>query len=207
MKLVALSESVVDETAIRILAEAVLGREVTWQGPPRLQSRGWPAVLDQIPIVMKHAHYQTDATAVIVVVDTNSTPLHDPRHGDGQNPNCRLCRMRASAEKTLAQLSPNVGRLPPRVVFGAATPTIEAWYLCARSPYPSEQKWTAGGAVGYDNRSLKFAAYGVERASFSRMTEVAEIEAKRLATNLEALRLNFPIGFGALEGGLLALLK
>ena len=138
------------------------------------------------------------------VVDTNDSPLHDATHLGKPHADCRLCILRTIADTTLAQLAPIAGRPALRVALGAATPAIEAWYLCGKPPNPSERTWAAGGARGYDKQSLKRAAYGTDRANLPLMTTVAMAEAKRLSTNLGLLRVDFPRGFGALETDILA---
>jgi len=205
VRLVLLAESSADEAAIRILTEAIRGPAVRWLEPPTFRSRGWPAVVGQLPTVIRHAHYNSDATAVIAVVDTNDSPLHDAAHSGTPNPDCRLCALRTAAEETLAQLTPIAGRTALRVALGAATPAIEAWYLSGEKPYPSEQTWAAGGARGYDKKGLKRSVYGTDRANLPLMTRVAMAEAARLAAKLELLRTHFPRGYGALEAELLAL--
>ncbi|OLD38527.1 MAG: hypothetical protein AUI57_06680 [Candidatus Rokubacteria bacterium 13_1_40CM_2_68_8] len=207
MKLVVLAESSADEAAIRILTEAIRGPGmVEWVEPPALRSRGWPAVLRQnLPVVIRYAHYRTDARAVIVVADTNNSILHTAAHTGNPHPDCRLCALRTVAGTTLAQLTRVPGRPALRVAIGAATPAIEAWYLRGMQPHPSEQKWAAGGARGYDKLSLKRAAYGTDRAGHQIMTGVAMTQAERLAANLALLRTDFPGGFGALETDILAL--
>jgi len=162
-------------------------------------------VREQLPTVIRHLHYRSLARALIVVVDTNDSPLHEASHVDEPYADCRLCILRVIAETILAQLTPIARRPALRVAIGAATPAIEAWYLCGKTPNPSEQKWAAGGARGYDRQSLKRAAYGTDRASLPLMTSVAMAEAERLATNLGLLRTHFPLGFGALETDILAL--
>jgi hypothetical protein len=206
MRFATLSESEADEAAVRILAEGIATVPVTWEAPARLRPGGWPAVREQLPTVIRHLHYHAEpAAALIVVVDTNDSPLHEAAHAGTPPLECRWCTLRRITERTLADLTPIAGRPTIHVVIGAATPAIEAWYLCGKNPNPSEQTWAGGGARGYDRQSLKRTAYGSDRASLARMTEVATMEATRLATNLGLLRAHFPRGFGALETGILAL--
>jgi len=205
VRLAALSESPADEAAVRILTDAIATTALTWIGPPTLRSRGWPAVLKQLPTVIRYIHYRSDATALIAVVDTNDSPLHNAADDAKPDPDCRLCMLRAAADATLTQLTPVAGRSALRVALGAATPAIEAWYLCGKTPHPSENAWMVGGARGYDKQSLKRAAYGTDRAGLPLMTRVATTEAKRLAANLALLRRDFPRGYGALEAEVLAL--
>jgi len=206
VKLVLLAESSADEAAIRILTEAIRGPgTVQWVQPPTFRSRGWPAVRRDLPAVIQYAHYSANATAVIAVVDTNDSVPHEAAHDGNPDPTCRLCALRATADATVGRLRPVTGRATLHVALGAATPAIEAWYLCGKPPYPSEQKWVTGSGRGYDKRTLKRAAYGVDHAGLVLMTTVAETEAKRLAASLALLQMHFPRGYGALETELLAL--
>jgi len=206
VRLVVLAESSADEAAIRRLTETIRGPGmVQWVQPPTFRSRGWPAVRRDLPAVIQYAHYSVNAAGVIAVVDTNDSVLHEAAHNGNPNPGCRLCVLRATASATLARLKPIAGRAALRVALGAATPAIEAWYLCGKPPYPSEQKWTAGGARGYDKKALKRAAYGVDHAGLVLMTTVAEKETERLAASLGLLRKDFPQGYGAFETELRAL--
>jgi len=69
VRLIALAESSADEAAIRILTEAIRGPGVvTWvEPPPTLRSRGWPAVVrENLPLVIRHAYYSSDAAGVIL---------------------------------------------------------------------------------------------------------------------------------------------
>jgi len=207
VRLVVLAESSADEAAIRILTEAIRGPGVIdWVEQPKFRSRGWPAVLrENLPVVIRYAHYQTDARAVIAVADTNNSILHTAAHTGHPNPDCRLCALQTAAQTILTQVTPVPGRPALSVALGVATPAIEAWYVCGNQPHPSEQKWIAGGARGYDNQSLKRAAYGVDRPGLGLMTQVAEMQARRLAGNLGLLRKDFPRGYGALETDVLGL--
>jgi hypothetical protein len=206
VRFASLSESPADEAAARILAEGIAAGTVTWLSPPPLRSRGWPALRGQLRTVIQHLHYHAEpTTALIVIADTNDSPLHEPAHGGKPHSDCRLCVLRGIADNTLAGLTPVRGRPALRVVIGVATPAIEAWYLCGKPPNPSEQAWLAAGARGYDKRSLKRAAYGTDRPDVPLMTKVAIAEAQRLAAVLDLLRMHFPRGFGAFESGIRAL--
>lgn len=90
MKVAVLSESPADETAIRILAEACIERKSELV-EFNLRSRGWPSVQRLLPTVMKHLHYRTSADGLIVVVDSNRSPLHAPHHDAEPPTDCRLC--------------------------------------------------------------------------------------------------------------------
>ena len=78
MKVAVLSESPADEAAIRILVEGLLGRTIEPPPMPPIRSRGHDAVVASLPTVLKHLHYRTDAEALVVVLDSDRSPVHDP---------------------------------------------------------------------------------------------------------------------------------
>ena len=124
MKLAVLSESAADEAAVWILVSALAGRKIERISPPRLRSRGWPSVVQNLPTVIKHLHYRTEAEALVVVVDGDDSVLHDDTHG---NPSesveaCRLCRLRGCVGEVLAALRTLPGRTPLRTAIGVAYP-------------------------------------------------------------------------------------
>ena len=153
-------------------------------------------------MVIRFTYFQTDAVGLVVVADTNGTPLHQAEHAGAPNPDCRYCTLRGRADQTLQSLAPVAGRPPLRVAVGLPTPAVEAWYLCNRAPHPSEAAWNAGGPRPYDKNSLKRILYGTDRGSPKVPTAVAE--ATRLAADIPALRTAFPVGFGTLADEVLA---
>jgi hypothetical protein len=80
MKVVVLSESSADEAAIRILVNGILGRETEDVSSLPLRSRGWPSVIKVLPTVIKFLHYQTDAEALVVIADSDDSPIHRSSH-------------------------------------------------------------------------------------------------------------------------------
>src|SRR5258708_1171971 len=76
MRVAILSESSADDAGIRILVEAVLGCK-TEAVMPELRSRGWPAVRNVLPAVIKTLHFQARADGLIVVVDSNHSSLEE----------------------------------------------------------------------------------------------------------------------------------
>lgn len=83
MKVAVLSESPADEAAIRILVEGILGRQT--QSPAlssfRTRAPGISGVFRAFPAVLKELYYnQQDAEGLIVVVDSDHTPVHSPEH-------------------------------------------------------------------------------------------------------------------------------
>lgn len=193
-----LSESPADEAALHILVEALLKRPVEVMQPP-LRARGWPHVLQVLPAVLHHLQFQTDADALIAVVDSDDTPLHDADHEDPNrfHPLCRLCQLELAVRRTIKRWKLPPGRAPLRVATGLAVPAVEAWYLCGVDPEVGEEGWRSGRS-NYDRRELKRRTYHTPRPSLPLETRRAMEEARRLAADLRLLENAFPLGFGNL---------
>ncbi len=201
MKLAILSESPADAAAVRILTESLIGAAAELVDPEQFRTRpgGWPSVLNIAPSLIKHLHYQTDVDALVVVVDSNDSPVHAPSHDepDGLDTQCRLCRLRQVTTHTINHLAPRPQAAALRTAIGIAVPAVEAWYLFGKHPHPSEAAW-ATGTAGYTRRTLKESAYGTSVPTLVVETQVAVNEAQRLTGQLDLLEQHFPVGFGAL---------
>ena len=205
MRVAVLSESPADEAAIRILIESVLGRPTqSVEPPPRLlRTRGWPSVLRILPNIIRYAHYQTDAEACVIVVDTDASPVHQATH---ERPGsavreCRLCQLRQVMAQTQRELQSRPERPPLQTAAGVAVPAIEAWYRCGLDPQVTEGTWLRGletRICPYTRYSLKRDVYGTDRPSLELETQCAMAAAQRLAQHLPLLEALFPYGFGAL---------
>ena len=156
MKIALFSESPADEAALRVLVGYVLGTpyEVV---PPSLRSRGWPSVEQLLPAVVRHLHFNTDADGLVVVVDSDDSPVHAAAHeAPGfHHPFCRICRLRAAFRRTVRHLPPARGRERVLRAVGVAVPALEAWLLCGRDPTVSEAAWVDGqqnGRLPYTRR-------------------------------------------------------
>lgn len=208
MKVAILSESPADEAAIRIFVETLIGTQITPVMHAGLRVRGWPSVRHVFPAVIKQLHYRTDAEALVLVADSNESPVHTKAHeepGREESVNvkqtCRLCQLRRIRQEVLGQLKNRPGGLPPlKIALGVAVPTIEAWLLCGVDPRVGEAGWNTGlqyGNLPYSKVELKRRLYGTDRPALDleivRMRESAE----RLAADLAALEQAFPSGFGA----------
>ena len=203
MKVAVLSESPADEAAIRILIDGIIGRPTQPADMPPIRTRGVSGVFTILPTALKHLHYRTDAGALVLVVDSDRTPVHKPEHeqGGGADENCRFCQIRQTVDTALAELRPVPGRSQIKVALGIAVPAVEAWYRCGRDPHVTEAAWIASlpsGPFPYTTRSLKEDVYGTSRPSLELETRRAAEEARRLAQNLPLLEQCFPTGFGAL---------
>ena len=79
MKLAILSESPADEAAVRVLVEGVL-KEPIVRVEPQLRARGWPNVAQLLPAVIRHLHFNTDADALVVTVDSDDSIVNTAEH-------------------------------------------------------------------------------------------------------------------------------
>jgi hypothetical protein len=205
MKLGLLSESPADEAAIRILVEALLGHTVTVVQPP-LRARGWPNVVQILPAVLRHLQLQSDADALVVVVDADDTPLHEADHADPNqfHPLCRLCQLELAIRRTRKKCKLPEDRAPMLTAVGLAVPAVEAWYLCGRDSEVGEAGWhkcREEGVCPYNRRDLKWRTYNTPRPPLPLETRRAREEARRLAGDMRRLENDFPIGFGHLARG------
>jgi hypothetical protein len=201
MKVVVLSESSADEAAIRILVNGILGKETEDVPSLPLRSRGWPYVHRVLPTIIKFLHYQTDAEALVVIADSDDSPIHKSAHdqaGDEES-RCRLCQLRNVFKET--KLSSIPGRKELKSAVGLAVPAIEAWYLCGKDQHVNEATWARklqqGERITYTRNALKRSAYGTERPTIDIMTRHAIEEATRLVTDLSEIERLFPDGFGS----------
>ncbi|MEZ5278169.1 MAG: hypothetical protein R3F07_17440 [Opitutaceae bacterium] len=202
MKVGFLSESPADEAAICILVEAVLGRPIRRVHPP-LRARGWPNVKQILPAVLRHLQFRTDARGLVVVVDSDDSPIHDDDHEDPSrfSPECRLCQLEQVIRQTTRRWHLPRGMKPLLVATGLAVPAVEGWYLCGRDREVGEADWRAHLGTGnepYTRRDLKHRTYGTTRPSLRRETDQAVEDAKRLAHEIGRLEADFPVGFGNL---------
>jgi hypothetical protein len=200
MKIAILSESPVDEVAIRILAEAILGRTIELVPPGRLRPGGCSSVVQAAATELIHLYYQTDAEGLIILVDSDDSPAHDPSHRNTPQFTCRVCQIEKAVQRAQASLNRIPGRGELRVAIGFPVPAIEAWFRCGKDPHAAEapflRELAAGRTLEQARRQLKREAYGAKRPQKQRQIEVAIGEARRLAGDLERLRTQFPLGFG-----------
>ena len=208
MNVAILSESPADEAALRVLVEAVLGEPIV-RVQAGLRARGWPNVLQLLPAVIRHLHFNTDADGLVVVVDCDDAVVHTVAHEAPNffHPLCRLCRLRAVFRQTTKRLPPVRGRTRVLRGVGVPVPAIEAWYLCGRTPDVTEAAWLARqerGGMPYTRSDLKWRVYGTDRPSLPFETERALEAVRRLQGDTRRLETDFPGGFGALAADLRA---
>jgi len=202
MKLAFLSESPADEAALHVLVRDVLKQPFTTV-QATLRARGWPSVEQVLPAIVRHLHFNTDADGLVVVCDTDDSPVHIAAHeAPGYfHPLCRVCRLRHAFRRTTKNLPPAHGRTRVLRAIGVCVPAIEAWLLCGRDTSVTEQAWIDGQASGvlpYTRRDLKWRVYGTERPSLQHETTRAVQEVTRHQGDLRRLENDFPHGFGAL---------
>ena len=208
MKVALLSESPADEAALRLMVEAVLKRPVT-RIEPSLRARGWPNVMQVMPAILRHLHFNTDAEALVVVVDADDSVVHGADHDrEGYfHPGCRMCRLRAVYRQSTRKLPPARGRERVLRCVGVAVPAIEACYLAGRDPQVTEEAWVRGQDAGhppYTRAELKWRVYGTDRPSLQHEIECALREIRRHGGDLRRIEHDHP-GFAALARDLRAL--
>jgi hypothetical protein len=213
MKVAVFSESEADEAAVRILADGILGiaTEVPLGQPIRVRSRGWPAVVNLLPAVLKHLRYASDAAGLIVIADSDLTPVHVPAHEEpsGIEANCRLCQIRSVISDVKQSLRAIAGRPSIKTAIGLAVPQLEAWFRVGVDPHVSEASWITSlrdRVHIFNHRVLKQTVYGTDRPSIELETRRAREETQRIVRDghLSLLEQSFPGGFGALAKDLRA---
>ncbi|MFH1922028.1 MAG: hypothetical protein ABIP48_19355 [Planctomycetota bacterium] len=158
-----------------------------------------------LPNVLKHLHYRTDADGLVVVVDSDRSPVHQQSHTEPgkTDEKCRLCQMAKIVADVQNELRPRPRGRPVKIALGLAVPQIEAWYLTGHDPHVSEAAWIVGlqsGKLPYTSDSLKESVYGTDEPLLALETVRATEEAERIVREgkLPLVEQLFPGGFGAL---------
>jgi len=202
MKIAVLSESPADEAAVHILVEALLNVQIESAALPPIRTRGWPLSKALLSNSLKYLYYHTDADALVVVVDSDSSPIHDQLHERPESTieKCRVCLLQAVIAHTQKYCRVIEGRNRIKTAVGLAVPAIEAWYLCGTDPQASEAalKQYSSDRIAELIKQLKRSVYGTDRPSLELETARAVEEATRLVQNLNLLEQLFPNGFGTL---------
>ncbi len=142
-------------------------------------------------------HYQGLADGLIIVADSDDSPLHEDGHDASPQEECRLCQIRMRANGVTARLPSAV----LRIAVGIAVPAIEAWYLFSSDASLTESTWRmllGSGPRADVRRNLKKRVYGTEFPSQTGENLKAEQAAKGLLPNLVSFDRHFPGGFGPL---------
>lgn len=204
MKIAFFSESIADESALKILVAGILGEEIEDINLPNgIVQRSSSHVDKLLPAVIKAVYYTSNADALIVVSDSDDTPVHTDEHEENTNNRCRLCQLRQAVNAALSKLRAVPGKEILKVAIGVPVPAIEAWYLYKKNPQLYEATWIRkqkGENIAYDRIKLKVECYGNNRPSIELEIKCAEKEAKRIVENdlLNDLENAFPQGFGSL---------
>src|SRR5262245_6184449 len=105
MKVAVISESSADEAAVIRLAEAVLATKVEIVAV-KVRHRGWPNVCQAFPNLLREIFYATAADGVVLVVDSDFSPVHldDHQPGDPDFATCRICQLNQAAATVLSSL-------------------------------------------------------------------------------------------------------
>ncbi len=202
MKVALLSESPADEAALQVLVEAVLAESVALV-KPGLRARGWPNVLQVLPAILRHLHFNTDAEVLAVVVDSDDSVVHSAEHEmpGYHHPLCRLCQLRTVFHKVQRRFPRLHHRDRVLRAVGIAVPAIEAWYLCGQDPQVTELAWVEGQAQGripYTRRDLKWRVYGTDRPGLAFEIRRALECVRRHQRDPRRLETDFPNSFGPL---------
>lgn len=195
MRVAILSESSADESALRILVDALLGIKTLPASNLSLRSRNWQTVKSVLLANANFLHYRTDADALVVVVDSNHTYLSQDKGGN------RLNDFQELVEQCRKQFRPVLGRVPLKIALGVAAPAIEAWWLCKSNPQISETAWEKGldeKRDPYSKLELKKKLYSSDYPSLALMTQKMTEAAQETAKDLSSLERAFPNGFGSL---------
>jgi hypothetical protein len=199
MKIAFFSESPADEAALAILVSGILGEEVEQASlQVHIQARGSSNIDKILPTVIRAVNYNSDAEALVVVSDSDDTPVHLDSHDGRRNLDCRMCQLRNTVAETLTKLNAVPGKDILKVAVGVPVPAIEAWYLCGINPHVNEATWIRkqnGEKIKYDRKKLKFQVYNTDHPSLELETEHAIECATRLVSEFEQLDQLFPQGF------------
>jgi hypothetical protein len=164
MRIAIVSESPADEAAIKILVDSIVGSESDLFSF-RTRPDGWTRIFPLLPNIIKHLHFGYEVEGLVVVMDSDESPIHNNTHeeADVENPDCRLCRLRETVRNELSKLRPLPNRPSLKTALGLAVPAIEAWYRAGLDAHVNEVAWNRklmGEDVSYDKRSLKKDTYG-----------------------------------------------
>ncbi len=197
MKIVVLAESPADRVAIETLALAILDENVEFviYMPP---AGGIDAVVAVIRPALLSLHYLRKADGLIVVVDSNGTPIETGHVGG------RVHLIQKEIDQIQSQISPLADYPPIKTAVGVAAPSIESWLLFGIDKQCTEAAWIVrhkdGSSSVANIQRLKKRLYCTDRPDIHTETRVMRQHAARLVeeSKTEALEQSFPYGFGQL---------
>lgn len=203
MKIGVLSESPADQAAIRILVNRILNIEVAPTDFPLRARQGFPHLRKLIRPALLHTYYNTDAAGLVVLADSNGSPLHESGRPAPCSRECRYCYISGELNRAAESVRPTDFRQknPLRFAVAIAAPAIEAWYLCGSDAVASEEAWIAklraGAKAAAYIRDLKTRLYGTAYPKSAATMGIAVQRSQRLAERLGELERCFPAGLGA----------
>jgi hypothetical protein len=204
MKVAIVSESPADQAAISQLASAAVG--VAFEAVPvAIRHGGWTTVLQTLGSIIPAVYYQTDAEGLVIVVDSDDSPLHDNQHDptDPANAKCRICGIGQALTKAISRLRARPMPQELKFAVGLAVPSMEAWLLCGDDHSVCEAAWANArrqNTIPYTRLNLKHRLYGTERPSLEQQTATMRQHSERIVNSgqLQLLEQLFPLGFGML---------
>lgn len=197
MKVAVLTESSADDAAVRVLVRAALGDETEFHDPP-LAARGYEAVVANLPSIYKWLHFQRHAEALVVVVDSDQSPLDD------SDPKSRKRLLTERLTQLESEVSPKEGFPPIQTAVGIAVPSIESWLLFGKDPQCTEAAWKvslqARKSSFNEIQRLKKLLYRTVRPPLAMVKEQMTQAAADLIHDgkLNAMEKSFPWGFQSL---------
>jgi hypothetical protein len=200
MKVGYFCESPADRAALSVFTEGILG-----QAPEPinmdLEAHSVPGFFKALDGVFRGVHYNSDAEALVIVVDSDKSELHEASHDAPGSAveKCRFCQIHKIISTAQGQLKARRGRPPLKVAIGVAVPAIEAWYLAGKDHEVGEHAWKVGvnsGRPPFTIPNLKQLVYGTDRPSLELETSRAVEEAQQIIQKIDAIETAFPIGFG-----------
>ncbi|MEX0741968.1 MAG: hypothetical protein WD079_04165, partial [Phycisphaeraceae bacterium] len=79
MRVAIVSESIADETALRVIVDAALGMR-TMPVVPAIRYRPGHTFMRDLPAILRTLHKHGGADGLVTVVDSDDTPIHQPEH-------------------------------------------------------------------------------------------------------------------------------
>jgi len=203
MKIVVLAESPADRAAIEIFAQAILDDEIEF-ATVQPRTGGYHAVAAAIRPNLLHLHYQRSADGLIVVVDSDGTPI------EAGNTRGRVHLLLSEIQDIQSQLSSSEKAPAIKTAVGVAAPSIESWLLFGINKQCTEAGWVVrlndGQNTAVEIRQLKKQLYGTDRPDINLETQVMIERAKAIIdeNRLETFMQSFPYGFKQLVSDLRA---
>lgn len=204
-----LGESATDDAVAREIVAHVRGTPVAPVAVPSLRTRGWSALVGQLPRLVQTVVRRGEADAFIVLADTDTSPVHDPVvHAVTRAASvaeCRWCYLHATVLDTMRAIEAGGGPVIPFAV-GCPVPSLEAWLLAAQPGGPSEAGWLMDGA-GNPARA-KAHRLALKRRAYGDATADREPTARSLIGQVLSdparLRTAFPGGYAPMEDAIRA---